>query len=164
MQNPQLQTLIDAIKFQQNLATWYLHFLKEQDCHKIFEVEGIKLNSINWLVGHMAWSDNDLILKATHGKEFDNPYLNNFAIGAPQEFNHTFDFKELKEINKEVHQLAIEHLESLSDSDLSKQNAYNEGFGSEPTYKTVIMHYLRHSGVHIGHLSWLCKLFNIKTV
>lgn len=164
MSNPKIETLIETAVFSQKLAYWYLSKLKNVDPHKVFEVNGIALNTLYWTVGHIAWGENDLIIKATHGQAIENDFLENFAIGKGNDFEKTISFEELLVLMKEVHALSVAHLKTFSDQDLSKINKFNEGFGTEPTYQTIIMHHIRHLGVHTGHLSLLCKLYHINTV
>ncbi|MCB9226946.1 MAG: DinB family protein [Chitinophagales bacterium] len=164
MQNKEIQTLIDTVEFSQGLALWYLSFLKEQNPLKVFEMEGVKLNTLHWVVGHIAWAEQDLILYGTHGKKSDIAFLDDFAISKSGNENTSIPFLDLIKAMKEVHELSIEHLKTFTDADLEKENAYKLSFGMPPTYKTIIMHHIRHLGVHAGHLGWLCKLYGVKTV
>lgn len=164
MQNYTIQTLIETIEFTQGLAYWYLGFLKEQEPLKVFEINGTKLNTLHWLVGHMAWAEQDLILYGTHGKKSNIYFLEDFAISKSGSENTNVPFSDLIKAVKEVHKLSMEHLNTLNDNDLQKENAYKLSFGMPPTYKTIIMHHIRHLGVHVGHLGWLCKLYGVKTV
>lgn len=164
MERTVVNTLIDTLECTQGLAYWYLKLLKDQDPLKVFEFNGTKLNTLHWIVGHMAWAEQDLILVGTHGQKSSFAFLDDFAISKPGNQNTKISFDELLNAQKEVHRLAIEHLNTLSDTDLEKENAYKFGFGLPPTYKTIIIHHIRHLGVHIGHLSWLSKLYGVKTV
>lgn len=164
MQNKEIKTLIDVLECTQGLAYWYLKLLEGQNPLKVFEVEGVKLNTLQWIVGHMAWAEEDLILYGTHGNKSGIAFLDDFAISKPGDENTSVSFSELLDAMKKVHLLSLEHLNSFTDMDLEKENAYKLSFGMPPTYKTIIMHHIRHLGVHIGHLGWLCKLYQVKTV
>lgn len=164
MENKEIKTLIDTMECAQSLAYWYLKLLKDQDPLKVFEIDGITLNTMHWMVGHMAWAEQDLILIGTHGQKSSFTFLDDFAISKSGNENTLIPFEELVSAMKDVHQLSVAHLHTLADSDLEKENAYKLGFNFPPTYKTIIMHHIRHLGVHTGHLSWLCKLYGLKTV
>jgi len=61
------------------------------------------------------------------------------------------------------HGNCIAHLNTLRDIDLEKDNFLNIKFGNSKSFKTIIIHHIRHVGAHNGHLSSLCKLNGIKT-
>ncbi len=164
MENPRVQTLIETLEFSQNLAVWYISLLKEIDPYKVFEVEGKSLNSVYWIVGHLAWAENMLILEGTRGEAVESEHLDKFRIGDAHAVLPDLDFAGVKALAQEVHQKTLAHLESLNDSDLDLPNTKNFGFGKEPTNQVIIMHAIRHIGTHTGHLSWLCLLNHIKTV
>ncbi len=164
MQNPRVQTLIETIELTQNLMVFYVKLLKDADPKKVFSIEGIDLNSLYWLVAHLAWAENMLILDGTYGESVKLPWLDQFKFGAEHQIDEKVSFAELKTTAKDIHQKAIAHLNSLKDEDLDKPNALQFGFGQDPTNKVVIMHFIRHLGTHIGHLSCLCKLHGVKAV
>lgn len=164
MENPRLNTLIETLEFSQKLAVWYVSLLKEVDPYQRFEVNGMETNSLYWIIGHLAWAENMLILEGTFGESFGDANLAKFAIGEKHEIDAKLDFKKLKTLAREVHEKAIAHLRTLKDEYLNKPNAKNFGFGQEPTIQLIIMHAIRHLGTHTGHLSWLCKWNGIKTV
>lgn len=164
MKNPRLRTLIETLEFSQNLAIWYISLLKETDPYRRFDVNGIETNSLYWIVGHLAWAENLLLIEGTHGKSFEDDNLALFAIGEKHEIYEKLDFKAVKSLARAVHEKAIAHLNTMNDEDLDKPNAKNFGFGQEPTNQLIIMHAIRHLGTHTGHLSWLCKLNGLKTV
>jgi hypothetical protein len=164
MTNSRLQTLIETIEFTQKLASYYISLMKEVDPTKTFSIEGKELNSLYWLVGHLAWAEDLLILKGTHGIASANPWLQRFQFGEAQHIDEALSFQELKLGAQEIHLAAMAHLQTLTDADLDKPNAQNFGFGQEPTNQLILMHFIRHLGTHIGHLSWLCKLHGVKSV
>ena len=163
MKNPRLQTLIETIEFTQGLAIYYISKLKDADPTKTFTREGGELNSLYWVVGHLAWAENMLILQGTFGKESTISWLANFDYGKEHRIDSEVSFEELKRGAKEVHVAAIAHLQTLTDADLDKPNFWKFGFGQEPTNQLILMHFIRHLGAHSGHLGWLCRLHGVKT-
>ena len=164
MSKAKIQTLIETIELTQNLAVYYISLMKEVDPKKVFSSEGKDLNSLYWLVGHLAWAENMLVLQGTQGKGAVIPWLDSFKLGEPHQIDENISFGELKAGAKELHKAALAHLNTLSDEDLLKPNTIGFGFGQEPTNQVVLMHFIRHLGMHIGHLSWLCKLHGVKSV
>ena len=73
-------------------------------------------------------------------------------------------FEEVLSYFKEVHEKAITHISQLTDNDLAKPTTNGIDFGGEDSIRAIIKHSIRHEGVHTGHLSWLCKLFGLKTL
>lgn len=164
MTNSRVQTLIETIEFTHKLAVYYISSMKEVEPTKVFSSEGKELNSLYWIVGHLAWAENMLILQGSFGTPSKAPILNEFAFGSQHKISEEMSFAELKHLAKKIHEQTIAHLKTLKDEDLAKPNALNFGFGQEPTIQLILMHFIRHLGTHIGHLSWLGKLHGVKTV
>lgn len=162
MQNIQVQVLKETLEMTHNLAVWYFNKLAESDVYQQFEANGQKLNSIYWLAGHLAWSENDLVLKGIHAPMHQADWLEDFKFGEA----HTTkgpSWEELKSTAKEIHEMAMGALDKLTDRDLEKENGSGVGFGGKPTIRLTIMHQIRHVGTHCGHLGWIAKLNGIKT-
>lgn len=110
MQNPRLNTLIETIEISQKLVGYYVSLLKETNPKKVFKTEGQELNSLYWLVGHLAWAENMLILDGTFGTGVKYAWLKNFEFGAGHHIDDNVTFEELKAGAKAVHEQAIAHL------------------------------------------------------
>jgi len=163
MKNPQIQSFIDTIESLHSLTVLYSSFLKNTDVHKHFESEGVKLNSLYWLTAHIA-NCEDLLLGTALGKkghEFE--WLKKFDIGSTKDIKGEVAYPELVEIAKQIHIDCMHHLKSLTDEDLKKDNLIEFAIGKDKSYKAMIIHHIRHQGVHTGHLSTLCRLNRIKT-
>lgn len=165
MAKTETQTLIETLNSTRDLTRYYLSNLKGQDVHKVFEVEGKKLNSILWLVAHMAVSENWLLLVCTRGEHVKIPWARQFGLGSeipkPEDCP---SFEEVLEYFKKVHDTAIAHISTFTDADLASPTTNGIDFGGEDSKRAIIRHCIRHEGVHAGHLSWLCKLFDVKTI
>lgn len=131
-----------------------------------FAVEDKKLNSAYWILAHLIWAENFLLIQALGGKAFEYDWLPKFAIGVPcpEPGGNLPEVKQLLDIWKEVHPAAMQHVRSLSDDVLATDNPMGMGFGGDNSYRMMIQHAIRHEAMHTGHLSWLCKLYGIKTV
>ena len=158
--------LADAFESTRQLSKWYLSKLKDVDMRLQFTSNGITLNSAYWLVGHLVWAENFLLLKCLGGKPIEAPWLEEFALGSKL----TDDEKRLPEVKeildkwKEVHAAAMQHVRSLPDEILSQDNPLGMGFGGDNSYRMILHHAIRHEGIHAGQLSWLCKLHHVQTI
>jgi hypothetical protein len=166
MQRTEANVLADAYESVRVLTKWYISKLKDVDMKREFSVDGNKLNSAYWVVAHLVWAENFLLIQALGGKPFDVEWMKLFGIGSkfPDEGKGLPEMKELLDTWKLIHPAAMEHVRSLSDETLAKDNPMGMGFGGDNTYRMMIQHAIRHEAMHTGHLSWLCKLYGLKTV
>jgi len=158
--------LADTYESVRALTKWYLSKMKDVDMHKIFEADGKKLNSAYWITAHLTWSEQFLLLMALGGKTLDIPWLEQFRIGSkyPNDTGTLPPIKQILDAWKEIHAAAMTHVRSLPDEILVKDNPAGFGFGGDNSYRIMIQHAIRHEAIHTGHLSWLCKLYDIQTV
>lgn len=162
--NVEAQVLKKMIEFQHNLTIWYLSLLKETDVTKCFEFEDKKINNLYWVVAHLAHSE-DFLLSVALGKAGHNyAWLKRYEIGGSQDISPKVSYKELIEVSKEIHQKCMKNLDEMTDEELNKDNMLGLNFAGDFSKRAIIMHQIRHEGIHAGHLSLLCKLNNIKTV
>ncbi|MDZ4847200.1 MAG: DinB family protein [Chitinophagales bacterium] len=166
MQRTEANILADNYESVRLLTKWYISKLKDVDMKKEFIVEGKSLNSAYWLVAHLIWAENFLLLQALGGKSTDIPWLEKFKIGSKlSELNKDVpEVKQLLEAWKEIHPAAMQHVRSLSDETLAKDNPMGFGFGGDNSHRMMIQHAIRHEAMHTGHLSWLCKLYGVGTI
>ena len=144
----------------------HFHFsaLKGQDPHRLFTCEGKEFNTVFWLTAHLATSENGLLLSATGGPFEKFWWAKHFTLGAsvlpPEECP---PYEEVWETFNGVHKKAVAHIATLDEAALNAPNPTNlTAIGT--TVRDVITHAIRHEGGHIGHLSWLCKLYGIKLI
>ncbi len=163
MKNPILKTLLETLESTHSLTVMYLSFLKDIDKRKHLDFNGIKLNSLYWILGHLIDSENDLLLNALGQKGLQHEWLKKFSYGSALDVKCDIPYDELMEIFTQNHKECMNHLKSLNDSDLEKDNFINFKIGDSKSIKTIIIHHIRHIGVHNGHLSSLCKLNGVET-
>lgn len=142
----------------------YLRYLKDVDVHRRFSCEGRELNSVYWLVAHLAVSENGLLLRATGGPFARFSWAKHFTVGsAVLPADQCPPYAEVWETFKAVHAQAMAHLPTLTDAQLQGPNITGlAAIGG--TMHDVVTHAIRHEGSHIGHIGWLCKLHGIRTV
>ncbi|HET6991230.1 MAG TPA: DinB family protein [Bacteroidia bacterium] len=162
----ELFALREVIQRTRELASYYIHKTKDVDVKKRFVVGEKKLNSIYWLVAHLAWAENNLIIRSTGGPNPELPWLKLFALGKPAEEGETNgpSYEEVLAGFEKVHKLAMEHLEKLDPALLETENKINWEIMGSKTMKATLIHHIRHEGTHIGHLSWNAMLHGIKTI
>ena len=146
--------------------TWmYLNLLKDTDMHKVYEVDGKKLNSAFWIMAHLSVTENFLLLRSTGGENVKIPWARQFGLGSVQVPEPECPpLADVKEVFSSVHAKAISHIASLEDSFLDSDNLINFEFDGEKSVRAMIVHAIRHEAAHAGHLGWLCKLNGIKTI
>lgn len=158
------QVLAEVMGNTRNLARFYLSKLKGKDEFHRFELEGKKLNSIYWLIAHLVWSENTLILAALGGPKQDLAWTDHFGIGSTMPEKEALPpFKEVIDAFKQVHEITMTFLPTVSNEELDQDNLLGMGFGGDNSKRMMVHHCIRHEAQHIGHLSTLCKLFGEET-
>lgn len=143
---------------------FHLNKLLDQDLQHRFVCEGKPLNSAYWLIAHITVTQNGLLLMATGGPFEKFSWAKHFGRGGaglpPAECP---PFPEVLDTFQRIHQKALEHVTTLSDEALAGPNVTGITVIG-PTVQDVIIHAIRHEGLHTGHLSWLCKLYGVPTM
>ncbi len=164
----ELTTLRNMVDATRQLAHFALKRLegKEGELQTRFEANGRKMNSVYWLIAHMAWAENNLILRSTGGPNPEVPWLKAFALGKPAEDgeNCGVPYSEIYAGFKKVHQLSMDHLASLDPANLDAENKLAWEILGGKTMRNTIMHHIRHENNHIGQLLWLVNLHGVKTI
>lgn len=166
MSNPptEAQVLAHVVDRTRQYTRFHLGLLKEQDPHRVFVCEGKPLNTVFWLVAHLATSQNGLLLLATGGPFEKFSWAKHYTLGAqglPRE--QAPPYEEVWATFKAVHEKAMAHLPTLTAEQLDGPNRTGlPAIGA--TVRDVITHAARHEALHTGHLSWLCKLYGIATM
>ncbi len=166
MNKTESQILAEVLESTRFITRFYLSQLKGTNQFNEFEVEGRKLNSWYWILGHLTWSENLLGLKLLNGPAFEVDWLPGFKIGNPlaERKEGLPDLKELFALHKDVHLATIEHINSLPDEELNEDNESGVSFDGDASKRQIIHHVIRHESIHTGQLGWLCKLFGIETI
>lgn len=164
----ELQTLRNMVDATRQLAHFALKRLegKEDDFQTRFEANGRKMNSVYWIIAHLAWGENNLILRSTGGPNPELPWLKYFALGKPAEEgeNCGVPYAEIYAGFKKVHQLSMDQLASMDPTNLDAENKLNYEILGGKTMRNTIMHHIRHENNHIGQLLWLVNLHGVRTI
>ncbi len=162
----ELITIHEIINRTRELANYYIHKTKDVDVKKSFVVGDKKLNSIYWLVAHMAWAENNLIIRSTGGPNPEVPWLKFFALGKPASEGETNgpSYEEVIAGFEKVHKVAMDHLAQLDPILLDAPNKLDWEIMGSKTMRATLIHHIRHEGLHTGHLSWNASLHEVKTI
>ncbi len=149
-----------------NLTRFYSGKLKGEDMHRVFEVNGFTTNSAYWILAHLCWAENMLLLQCMGHKGLDIPWLNDFKIGSTkgEKPANAPALKEVLSALKEIHSAALEQLSSMTDAELDEDNVLAVAFGENRSKRFMAMHAIRHEGTHMGQLSLVAKMYGKQTV
>lgn len=156
------QTMDEA----RNLTRFYSRKLKGEDMDRVFEVNGFTTNSPYWILAHLCWAENMLLLQCMGHKGLDIPWLNDFKIGSSkgEKPANAPDLKEVLTALKDIHVAALELLSSMTDEELDEDNKLGVSFGENRSKRFIAMHAIRHEGTHLGQLSLIAKMYGKQTV
>lgn len=161
--NIKVKTLTAAYEMTRNLSNYYISKLEGFDVKRIYEINGVKMNSAYWLAAHLAWTEHFLIIEGIGGISMGIEWLNDFGFGStPDGIKFEPSYEEVLSTLKEIHSQAIEILNNLTDEELEQENNINANFGGKTNKEVVIMHAIRHEPMHIGQLSWILKANGIQ--
>lgn len=165
MAKTESQVLVEMLEMSRQLTHYYLKKLEGQDIYKVFKVEGKELNSILWLIAHITVSENWLLLVCTGGEKVNIPWARQFGLGSTVPAKEDYPpAEEIMAMFNKVHEASIAYVSSLTEEDLAKPTTNGVTLGGEDSVRSIIKHAVRHEGTHAGHLGWLCKLFDVKTI
>ncbi len=167
--NTRTQALIKTYEMARNLSKFYISKLDGLDIHKIYEINGVKLNSAFWIQAHLVWTEHFLIIEGIGGESLGIEWLNDFAYGTeplqgckPDKVENPPSVDEVKNKMEEVHIRAIEILNGMTDELMQAENNIEANFGGFSNKECVLMHAIRHEPMHVGQISWILKVNGIK--
>lgn len=163
MSNEKTQTLIKAYQMARNLSNYYISKMGSIDIHKVYEINGVKMNSAYWILAHLVWTEHFLVIEGIGGESLGIEWLNDFGFGSePDEIKNQPSIEEIKKRFEEVHSKAMDILNSMTDELMEAENNIEANFGGSKDKFHVLMHAIRHEPMHIGQLSWILKINGIK--
>ena len=163
--NVRTQTLIKAFEMARNLSKFYISKLDGLDIHKVYEINGIKMNSAYWMLAHLVWTEHFLIIEGIGGESMGIEWLNDYGFGSePDKLEDQPTIDEVKLRSEEVHKRAIEILNGMTDEMMQEENNIEADFSGSKSKENVLMHAIRHEPMHIGQISWILKANGVKMV
>lgn len=67
--NTRTQALIKTYEMARNLSKYYNSKLGRVGLQKVYELNGIKLNSAFWILAHLVWTEHFLIIEGIGGDD-----------------------------------------------------------------------------------------------
>ena len=152
------EILLNVYKNVRSLTKYFIGNLGNIDIHRSFEFGGKKMNSAHWIVSHLAWSENMLILNCVGNTDAGIPWLKEYEFGSdPEKVTTKLEMTELLQTLDTIHENAEKIIANLSADDLDSDNFLGFSFGGSKSKRNVIIHAIRHEPMHSGQLTWLIK-------
>jgi hypothetical protein len=159
------KVLAETFAASRQMTRYYLSKLKESDPTIRHNHDGIQLNSAYWIIAHLIWAEDMLMLRCMGHKGCGVAWLDQFEIASdPSQVSIQLSFKELLDLQKEVHGITLLHLAQMTEDEFAEENSLGIDFGGEKSKKFMALHGIRHEGVHTGHLGIIAKLAGVKTI
>ena len=159
------KVLSDTFATARQLTGYYLSKLKETNPHIRHSINGVELNSTYWIVAHLIWAEDFLLLRALGHPGTGIEWLDQFKVGSdPKDVTLDIPFTDLLGLQKEVHQTTMAHLASMTEEQFAEENTLGINFGNETGKRYLAMHGIRHEATHTGHLGIIAKIEGGKTI
>lgn len=157
------QILADAYESVRNLSMMYISPFENLDINKEYELNDTKVNNVHWIMAHLVWTEHFLIIEGIGNEKMEIPWLEEYGFGTnPEEAKTKMTYSELMKFMEDVHTKAMEIINSISDEEIEKPNFIEAKFGGVNNKRNVIKHAIRHEPMHIGQLSWILKVNDVK--
>jgi len=138
----------------------YFTMLKDAHVHRRMNAEGTSINSPFWTLAHLAVSENFLCLHAIGGPRIKLAWARDFGLGSvPLPPEKCPPVEEIIDRAAEVHKTACDFISGLTDAELSAPTKTGTTFGGEDRVDSLIIHAIRHEGIHSGHLGLMVRVW-----
>ena len=160
------KTLAKTMDETRNLTRFYMSKMKGEDMNLEFDVNGYATNSPYWILAHLCWAEEMLLLRCQGHQGLDISWLRDFKIGVAKGEKPASqpELGEILSAMKEIHATAIEHLSQMTEAELDEDNVLGVAFGENRSKRFMAMHAIRHEGTHMGQLSLIAKMYGKQTV
>lgn len=157
--------LANVLDSTRQLTRFYLSKTADLDVSKRFEATGFTTNSIHWIVAHLAWAENFLILQAIGNTNSELPWFEKFGLGTAHPDRADMPpYEEALQSFNTIHQQCLEVIKPLNTAELDTPNHLGLKFGNNDSMRMIIQHAIRHEGTHAGHLGWLLRMHGKRIV
>ena len=163
--NVEASRLVDFFESARKITMYYFNKLKDVGYDRVPVADGVALNSAKWIMAHLVWTENFLLLQGLGGEQVTFPWFSKVAFGTPLAKPEELPpIEEILEGMKQVHEAAIAHLQTLTDEQLLEPNLNGMSFSGDNSKRFLVLHACRHESGHAGQLGWHCKIAGIKTI
>lgn len=154
---------IAQLEYTRRYTDHYVDALKDQDWYITPEVNGVKLNSVAWIVGHIVVSQNFLQNYCLGMPHLKITWARDFGMGSvPLPADQSPSQKEILETMVEVMKNTVSNIKSLDPSlyPIHNPKEFKPPLATEAlTYEQCIYHGLWHESGHAGQLAAMHRLF-----
>ncbi len=161
-------TYAEQIQGVRDLSMTYLKLLENADWYVPFEVNGVQLNSISWIVAHLSASQNFLQNYCIGKQMLKIPWARQFGMGStPSSREETPSQEELMETLDRVLQNTVKNVSEIDPTTYGLPNPAGFKaplFGKELTIEDMIFHGIWHESHHSGQLASWAKSLGIATI
>lgn len=165
MEHIEANTLADTLESTRQLTRFYLSHTVELDLDKRFMVHEFHTNSIHWIVAHLTWAEDYLILKGVGNQSLELPWFDAFRIGKESPETEKYPpYSETMDAFNSVHEKVITLIRSMTSQQQDEKNHVQMNFGADDSKRALIRHCIRHEGMHCGHISWLLRMHGRKII
>lgn len=157
--------LASVLDDSRKLTLFYLKHAENLDKEKRFEIDGFRTCNIHWIIAHLSWAEDYLILRGLGNTNGCYDWLDRFGIGQDFPDNTSFpEFQYTLDCFNEVHKKSLCKLQEIADYTLDEPNSMGLRFGADNTKRKLVHHAIRHESVHCGHLGWLIRMLGSRVI
>lgn len=162
---PEAQILAETLNSARQLTLFYLKNTDGLDKDKSFAIGEFNTNSIHWMVAHLAWAEDFLVLRGVGNRGLGLEWFEHFKLGSEYPDTSKFpSYEEAFDTLNRVHTQAMELLKTMDDGALEEPNHVGVKFGAGDSKRAIIHHCIRHEGIHCGHIGWLLRMHGRKVI
>ena len=123
--------LAGVLNSARQLSLFYLKQADGLDKTKTFTVDGFTTNSILWLVCHLVWAEDFLVLQGLGTNRMNIPWLEHFRLGAEYPDASVLPpYEEAFDVLHNVHTEVMSLLHTFPDEALNETNNVGLKFGA----------------------------------
>jgi uncharacterized damage-inducible protein DinB len=165
MSNPVSISLAKTLHSARQMTKFYLSKTAGLDLQKRFDINGFETNSIHWIVAHLCWAEDALILQAVGNQTVKQDWFDKFSFGSTPPGKEVYpNYEEALKTLDDVHKRSLNMINGLTEAQLQETNHLGWEFGGSKTKETIIAHSIRHEGMHSGHLGWLLRMHGVPKI
>lgn len=156
--------LLHTFNETRSLTSFYFNKIKDANINLNLDVNGIQLNSPKWIMAHLTWAEHFLLLEALGSEKMEIDWFSKVSFGSSMCNDDDLpDIENIIDTMNKIHEATQVFAGAITDEMLEEKNSLGLKFGPNENKKYMLIHAIRHEGIHAGHLGWLCKINGIKS-
>lgn len=159
------EVLASVLDNARQLTNFYLQNANDVDKERRFQINDFQTCNIYWILAHLTWAQDFLILRGVGNKGSGIGWLDDFGIGSEFPDKPKFaPYKEIVDNFNQIHQQSITLVKTIPVETLNEANNVGIKFSAGDSKRIIINHCIRHEGIHCGHLGWLLRMHGKKII